>query len=61
MATKLALVLAAGIAMVAMTFSAQALPMAPGPQGYQSNYVIHVAGHCGPHRHRNRHGHCVHN
>jgi Spy/CpxP family protein refolding chaperone len=58
--TKLALVFAAGIAMAAMSFSAQALPMAPAPQGF-SNHVIHVAGHCGPHRHRDRHGHCVHN
>ncbi|MGH6670779.1 MAG: hypothetical protein ACRECV_02245 [Xanthobacteraceae bacterium] len=60
MATKLALILAAGIAMVAMTFSAQAMPMAPAPQGY-SSHVIHVAGHCGWHRHRNRRGRCVHN
>jgi len=57
---KLVLVFAAAVAMAAMTFSAQAAPIAAAPQGYQSSYVIHVAGHCGPHRHRNRWGHCVH-
>jgi Spy/CpxP family protein refolding chaperone len=57
---KFALVFAAGVAMAAMTFSAQAAPIAAPQQGYQSNHVTYVAGHCGPHRHRDRFGHCVH-
>lgn len=61
MATKFALVFAAGIAMAALTWSAQAAPIAAAQQGYQSNHVIYVAGGCGPHRHRDRRGHCVHN
>ena len=60
MATKLGLVFAAGIALVATAFSTQALPIAASPQGYQSNHVTYVAGGCGHHRHRNHWGHCVH-
>jgi hypothetical protein len=58
--TKLALVFAAGIALVAMTWSAQSAPIAAVQQGYHSNHVIYVAGGCGRWRHRNRWGHCVH-
>jgi Spy/CpxP family protein refolding chaperone len=57
---KLVLAFAAAVAMAAMTFSAQAAPIAAAQQGYQSNHVTYVAGGCGPHRHRDRWGHCVH-
>jgi hypothetical protein len=58
MQTKLALVLAAAVAVAMMTWQAQATPLAAAKQIYQSKNITLVAGDCGRGWHRVN-GRCV--
>jgi hypothetical protein len=62
MLTKLALVLAAAVALATISWQAQATPLAAGKQIYQSKYITLVAQGCGAGWHWSRAlGRCVPN
>jgi hypothetical protein len=60
--TIFAVFMTAGLSLVGMAgaSAAPAAGQALSNTAARSDLVIHVSGDCGPHRHRDRHGHCVH-
>jgi Spy/CpxP family protein refolding chaperone len=59
MRKELALFAAIAALFTFVSFSAQAMPAA-SLKGVSADQTIQVSGGCGPHRHRDHHGHCRH-